>query len=82
MIRFPVINDLQFIVILPFPTDCCFPKVKVISFVPKGILRIVVSKSLRTQKGERVHFSIRHCMYRASYCNVYINQRDAQILCE
>jgi len=54
MIRVPVVNDLQFIVILPFPTDCYFPKVKVINFVPKRISRIVVSKSLCTPKEERV----------------------------
>jgi len=57
MIRFLVINALQFIVILPFATDCYFPKVKVINFVPKGISRIFVSKTLRTQKGERVHLT-------------------------
>jgi len=57
MIRFPVINDLQFVVSLPFPTDCYFPKVAVINFVPKGISRIVVSKSLRTQKEERVYLT-------------------------
>jgi len=57
MIRFSVINDLHFIVILPFPTDCYFPKVKVINFVPKAISRIFVSKSLRTEKGERVYLT-------------------------
>jgi hypothetical protein len=29
---------------------------------------------------KKTYWGIWSCMYRASYCNVYINQRDAQIL--
>ena len=45
-------------------------------FLPWTSLLIYAKKTSCIRKKRRIW----RCMYRASYCNLYINQRDAQIL--